>query len=70
MNRKLDPEKTALIVVDMQNDFCHPDGFYARASSLIEPLGLKPALVTEGIDKIKPLLDQAREAGIFLSIPK
>ena len=32
MNRKLDPEKTALIVVDMQNDFCHPDGFYARAS--------------------------------------
>lgn len=66
MNRKLDPEKTALIVVDMQNDFCHPDGFYARASSLIEPLGLKPGLVTEGIDKIKPLLDQARKAGIFI----
>jgi nicotinamidase-related amidase len=25
-----DPAHTALVVVDMQNDFCHPDGHFAR----------------------------------------
>ena len=27
----LDPRHTALVVVDMQNDFGHPDGHFARA---------------------------------------
>src|SRR5690606_16197477 len=26
----VDPRHTALIVVDVQNDFCHPDGHFAR----------------------------------------
>ncbi len=35
-----DPDRTAVIVVDMQNGFCHPDGsLYAPASeSVIEPI--------------------------------
>jgi nicotinamidase-related amidase len=47
----LDPETTAVVVVDMQNDFCHPDGaLYAPAS--------------EGaIEPIQELVDRAREAG-------
>mgnify|MGYP000005858053 CR=1 FL=1 len=48
---ELDPAQTALIVVDMQNGFCHPDGsLYAPDSeAAIEPC-------TE-------LVDRAREAG-------
>src|SRR3954471_12470364 len=26
----VDPATTALVVVDVQNDFCHPDGHFAR----------------------------------------
>lgn len=29
----LNPETTALLLVDMQNDFLHPDGAYARAGA-------------------------------------
>ena len=36
----LDPDRTAVVVVDMQNGFCHPDGaLYAPGSeSAIEPI--------------------------------
>ena len=27
---RLDPPRTALLVVDVQNDFCHPDGVFGR----------------------------------------
>jgi nicotinamidase-related amidase len=30
VNLELDPAKTALIVVDMQNDFCHPEGEFMK----------------------------------------
>jgi len=48
---KLDPEHTAIVVVDMQNGFCHPDGsLYAPGSEdVIEPIG--------------ELIADAREAG-------
>ena len=38
---EFDPDSTALIVVDMQNGFCHPDGsLYAPASEeTIDPVG-------------------------------
>ena len=29
----VDPKHTALIVVDMQNDFCHPKGAFAKRGS-------------------------------------
>jgi nicotinamidase-related amidase len=49
---QLDPEHTALVVVDMQNGFCHPDGsLYAPGSEgAIEPVGR--------------VVDRAREAGV------
>ncbi|MFB6146892.1 MAG: cysteine hydrolase family protein [Halobacteriaceae archaeon] len=48
---RLDPEQTALVVVDMQNGFCHPDGsLYAPGSE-------------DAIDPIRGLLADAREAG-------
>ncbi len=46
-----DPTRTAVVVVDMQNGFCHPDGsLHAEASeAAIEPVGT--------------LVDRAHEAG-------
>jgi len=42
------PKSTALIVVDMQNDFCHPDGaLYAEGSE-------------EAIDGVNNVIEQAR----------
>lgn len=45
----LDPDRTALVVVDMQNGFCHPDGsLYAPGSeAAIEPCA---ALVSDARD--------------------
>ncbi|WP_129112611.1 cysteine hydrolase family protein [Halegenticoccus tardaugens] len=46
-----DPERTAVVVVDMQNGFCHPEGsLYAPGSE-------------EAIEPIAALLERAREAG-------
>jgi nicotinamidase-related amidase len=46
-----DPQRTAVIVVDMQNGFCHPEGsLYAPGSE-------------DALSSIGDLLKQAREAG-------
>jgi nicotinamidase-related amidase len=48
---RFDPDRTAVIVVDMQNGFCHPDG------SLHAP-------ASEGaIDPVRDVVERAREAG-------
>ncbi len=48
----LDPAQTALIVVDMQNGFCHPEGsLYAPGSEAV-------------IEPIADLIDRARDAGL------
>ncbi|MFB6092215.1 MAG: cysteine hydrolase family protein [Haloquadratum sp.] len=46
-----DPERTAVVVVDMQNGFCHPDGsLYAPGSEAV-------------IGDVAALVDDARDAG-------
>ncbi len=67
MNLSIDPGTTALVMVDMQNDFCHPHGFYAQAADRVAPLGLEPQLVTDGIPPMSALLDAARAAGLFIA---
>ena len=62
----LDPKETALIVVDMQNDFCHPQGFFARNSDRMMSIGLDPDLVSARIGSMKTLLEAARRAGLFI----
>ncbi|MFW5938393.1 MAG: cysteine hydrolase family protein [Halanaeroarchaeum sp.] len=49
---QLDPESTALVVVDVQNGFCHPDG------SLHAP----PS--EETVEPVADLVERAREAGV------
>ncbi|MDJ0683655.1 MAG: cysteine hydrolase [Alphaproteobacteria bacterium] len=50
------PEKTALVIVDLQNDFLHPDGAYARAGVSSAEIAALPA-------RVRPVADALREAG-------
>jgi biuret amidohydrolase len=52
----LDPLNTAVVVVDMQNDFCHPDGYYAKVGRDVSALAATIAPVTA-------LIARARAAG-------
>ena len=51
------PRHTAVIVVDQQNDFCHPDGFYAKE------LKLDVSMLQRITDPINDLVIAARRVG-------
>ena len=34
LNEIIDPAHTAVLVIDQQNDFCHPKGYYAEVLKL------------------------------------
>lgn len=48
--------KTALLLCDLQNDFIHPDGAYARAGLANPDIAALPA-------RLRPLADRLRHAG-------
>jgi len=49
---RLEPDRTAVVVVDMQNGFCHPEGsLYAPGSEAV-------------IEPIADLVERAREASV------
>lgn len=60
---RLDPRSTALLVVDMQNDFCHPDGFYHGIGRASEP-------IRRAIPPIRALLEAARRAGLVVAFTR
>jgi len=49
-------QKTALLIVDLQNDFLHPDGAYARGGQTSADIAALPA-------RIKPVADALRVTG-------
>ena len=49
-------DRTGLLIVDLQNDFLHPDGAYGRAGQSSPDIAALPA-------RIKPLADALRKAG-------
>jgi ureidoacrylate peracid hydrolase len=51
-----DPPATALVLVDLQNDFLHPDGAYGRAGVSTPEIAALPG-------RLKPLADAMRRAG-------
>jgi ureidoacrylate peracid hydrolase len=55
---RLDPAEVGLLVIDMQNGFCHPDG--SRAEFLGPESARKPQ---ESIPHVRRLIDLCREAG-------
>jgi nicotinamidase-related amidase len=54
-SQKLDPKHTAILIVDLQNDFLHPDGAYGRAGQGSHEIAALP-------DRLLPLLEAVRNA--------
>lgn len=54
---RFDPAHAAVIVIDAQNDFCHPEGLLARQ-------GRDVARVQEPLRRLGRFLEQARAAGV------
>jgi ureidoacrylate peracid hydrolase len=52
----MEPARTALLTIDLQNDFLHPEGAYGRAGQRADAIGALPA-------RIRPLRDALRAAG-------
>lgn len=53
---RIDPATTALMLVDLQNDFLHPDGAYGRAEQTSAAIAALPA-------RLRPLVDALRARG-------
>ena len=51
-----DAASTAVLIVDLQNDFLHPQGAYGRSGTSSQEIAALP-------DRIRPLLDTVRRAG-------
>ena len=56
MSHDLDPARTALLTIDLQNDFLHAEGAYGRAGQTSDAIVALPA-------RIAPLRDVVRAAG-------
>lgn len=56
MAHALAPERTALLTIDLQNDFLHPDGAYGRAGQTSAAISALP-------QRIRPLRDALRARG-------
>lgn len=58
---QFDPAKTALLTIDLQNDFLHPNGAYGRAGQSAPAIAALPA-------RIRPVRDALRaRGGIYVS---
>lgn len=61
MSETIDPKRTALLTIDLQNDFLHADGAYGRAGQSSERIAALPG-------RIKPVVDALRaKGGIYIS---
>jgi len=54
-----DPRRTALMLVDLQNDFIHAEGAYARGGAAAPAIAALPA-------RLAPVVQAARDAGLWL----
>lgn len=59
LSQKVEPETTALLVVDVQNDFCHGDSAMAKSGSDV-------SAAQEMVPRLLLLVDAARGAGASL----
>jgi ureidoacrylate peracid hydrolase len=53
----MNSKKAALILIDLQNDFCHPEGTASKR-------GKNTVSLRAGLDRMKGLLESARQQGI------
>jgi nicotinamidase-related amidase len=59
MQPSLDPGRTALLLVDLQNDFLHPEGAYGRSGQGASAIAALPA-------RLKPLTEAMRNKGCMV----
>jgi len=52
-SRCFDPATTALLICDLQNDYVHPDGAYARGGATSEAIAAVPARVKVAADALR-----------------
>lgn len=55
---RMDPARTALVLIDIQNDFCHPDGVFGKLGN---DLSMMPSMA----ECARVLLDSARRRSIL-----
>lgn len=55
----VDPQRTALVVVDIQNDYCSPGGIYSAAG---KDMSMYPAM----IERTSTLINAARKSGALI----
>ena len=55
-HRPFAPERTGLLIVDLQNDFLHPEGAYGRAGRTCADIAALPG-------RVKPVADALRAKG-------
>lgn len=61
MTHAFDPRRTAVLTIDLQNDFLHPDGAYGRAGQSAEAIAALPA-------RVRPVIDALRaKGGLYIS---
>jgi nicotinamidase-related amidase len=58
----LRPEHSALLVIDMQNDFLSPGGFFDKKPEVVEGEGIEPMRAI--IPNIQALIERARQARV------
>ena len=56
-------DKSALLIVDMQNDFVHPEGGFARIAREVPEAGIDMPFLTSTIPYVQRLSDAFRAAG-------
>lgn len=59
MTPRFPPASTALLLIDMQNDFLHPRGAYARGGQSSAEIAALPR-------RLKPVADAARKGGAWI----
>lgn len=61
MTHTFDPRRTALLTIDLQNDFLHPEGAYGRAGQTSEAISALPS-------RVRPVADALRaKGGVYVS---
>ncbi|MCY4150852.1 MAG: cysteine hydrolase [Aestuariivita sp.] len=61
MTDAFDPKRTAVLTIDLQNDFLHMEGAYGRAGQTSTEISALP-------NRIRPLLDKLRAVGcVYIS---
>ncbi len=58
LEEKVDPANVAVIVVDVQNDFCAPDGYYHSTGADLSDIRI-------AVERLRDFLINARDAGVM-----